>query len=158
MVATAKYVPGYPLSEPLAVAGDPIPSQVKSVVSCVVAMRIRGVSTRRNLGNRRDNPVRQNDCIHRRCQGLDDFFNRDDQRTCRQRRLFLGTNNATDENVTLAIGGLGVQDGDIWIDRWHRRNRRVCVRATYFANLSVDAWKIRSDIAAQHSEWQPGCA
>src|SRR5438132_2678753 len=154
MVATAKYVPGYPLSEPLAVAGDLIPSQVKSVVPCVVAMRIRGVSTRRHLGNRRDYPVRQNDCIHGRCQGLDDFFNRDDQRACRQRRLFLGTNNATDENVALAISGLGVQYSDIWIDRWHRGDRRVCIRAAHFANLRVDTREIGSDVAAQQSEWQ----
>ena len=130
MVATAKHMLGYPRSEPVAVAGDFIPSQIKSVVPCVVAMRIRGVSTRRHLGNCRDDPVRQNDCIHRRRQGLDDFFNRDDQRGCRQGRLFLGTNNAANENVALAIGGLGVQDGNIWIDRGHSRDHLVCIGAT----------------------------
>ena len=106
MVATAKHMLGYPRSEPVAVAGDFIPSQVKSVVPCVVAMRIRGVSTRRHLGNCRDDLVRQNDCIHRRRQGLDDFFNRDNQRRRSQRRFFLRADNSANKNVALSIGGL----------------------------------------------------
>src|SRR5262249_37690975 len=89
VIATTKHVTTDPFRKPFAVAGDLIPSKVKSVIPRVVAKRIGRVSTRWHFGNRCDNPVRQNDCIHRRIEGLDDFLNRGNQRLRRQRRLFL---------------------------------------------------------------------
>src|ERR687892_178206 len=98
----------------ISVARDRIPRLVEGIVATVVTVGIRGPRPAGRYGDGAHGPARQYHRVRaRRIQPLDYLLDRHDRPRGRQHRFLLNSDDAFHQHVSLSIGALRVDDGDV---------------------------------------------
>ena len=97
-----------------------VPRLVELVVALAVAHGEARVGAAGHLAHRVDDPRRQHDRARQRRQLVDDLLDGDDRALRREHRLLLHADEAPELHVAVAVGPLGVDDGDVGVERRHR--------------------------------------
>src|SRR6516225_8264338 len=116
-------MPRDPLLECVALARDGVPGLVEAVVSLVVTMRIGRESATRNAAYGSQSPIWQDAGVWPGFEIVHDLFHSGDGFFGGEHRFFLHPENTPEQDVSLAVGFLRVNDGDIGLDRGNGRQR-----------------------------------